>query len=96
MKFRVFSILAGFDALVVAIVVGFFLVGLGDGSVSSDNIRLWVGILAALAVILGGGLQLKKLGHPVLATLLFLVLAVPALLYGIFLVALIFSDTPWI
>ena len=90
-----FSLLAAIDALIVTIAVGFFLIGLGDGSVSSDNIGLWIGILAGLGAFFGGGLWLRRLGHPRLGTLLLLVLAVPGLLYGVFIVVLLVSDTPW-
>ena len=38
------------DAVVAAIAVCFFLVGLADGSVSSFNIALWACILLVLAV----------------------------------------------
>jgi len=90
-----FSLLAAIDALIVTIAVGFFLIGLGDGSVSSDNIGLWIGILAGLGAFFGGGLWLRRLGHRRLGTLLLLVLAVPGLLYGVFIVVLLVSDTPW-
>ncbi len=35
-------------ALVAAIAVAFFVIGLVDGSVSSFNITLWLGLLAAV------------------------------------------------
>ena len=44
----------GFDALIAAIFLFFFFWGLSDGTVSSFNIVLWLGILAGLAGILGG------------------------------------------
>ena len=44
-----FWILWGIDAVVAAIFVLFFLIGIGDGTVSSFNIALWAGTLIALA-----------------------------------------------
>ena len=46
-----FWILWGIDAIVGAIAVAFFFIGIADGSVSSFNIALWLVILAALAAV---------------------------------------------
>ena len=59
------------------------------------NIGIWIPILAALVVILGGSLWLKKLGYPVLGTILLLVLAIPGLLYGLFIFLTIVTKTSW-
>ena len=50
-----FRILFGFDALVALVILFFFVIGIGDQSVSADNMDLWIGILVGLAVVLGGG-----------------------------------------
>lgn len=83
------------DALVSAIAIFYFFVGLVDGSVSSFNIGIWAVILAALTVVVGGGLWLKSIGRPSLGVLLLLVLAVPAVLYGLFLLVVITSGSQW-
>ncbi len=83
------------DVVVAFFAVWFFLVGLGDHSVSSFNIVLWLGILAALAVILGRGLWLTSTGRRGVGAALCLVLAVPGTLYGVFLLLAIFSGTRW-
>ncbi len=83
------------DAAIAGVAVYFFFVGLVDGSVSSFNMRLWIGLLAALAVILDGGLWLKSAGRRGAGTALCLVLAVPGALYGVFLLLAIFSGTRW-
>ena len=44
-----FRILCGIDGAIGLLVFGFFLAGLADGSVSSFNIGLWMGLLAGLA-----------------------------------------------
>jgi len=83
------------DAVVAAVVVGFYLVGLGDGSVSSFNAMLWLGILAALAVVVGGSLVLKTVGRRALAIALALLLAVPAALFCLFWVVVIVAHPRW-
>jgi hypothetical protein len=90
-----FRILWGIDAVVAAIFVGFFFIGLADGSVSSFNIVLWLGTLAALAAVLGGGVALRKAGHAKLATTLVAALAVPGALTGLFFLALIILNPRW-
>jgi len=83
------------DALTSAIALFHFLVGLADGSVSSFNIRIWIAILAALAVVMAGSLWLKEIGHTGLGTMLLLVLAVPAIFYALFLLVVIISGSQW-
>jgi len=84
-----------FDAIIAAIVVYFFTVGLVDGSVSAFNIELWLGILAGLAAVLGGSLWLSGTGRPGAANALLLVLAVPGLLYGLFMLLVIVTQPRW-
>jgi len=43
-----FKILWGIDAVIALVFVYFFVVGLGDGSVSSFNMRLWLSTLFTL------------------------------------------------
>lgn len=82
-------------AIVTAVAVVFFLIGVGDGTVSSFNIVLWLGILGLTLGVTGGSLWLKKAGRPVLAILLTLVLAVPGLLAVLLLLALIVAHPRW-
>ena len=84
-----FWILWGWDALIAAVVVFFFLWGLSDGTVSSFNIALWLGILAALAAVVIGSLALRSSGRMKAAVLLLLGLAVPGVLVALFFGALI-------
>ena len=83
------------DVVIAIIVLYFFLVGLADGSVSSFNIGLWLFILLGLGSILGGSLWLKTAGHQTLAMVLLLILAIPGLLYGLFLLALVIAAPRW-
>jgi hypothetical protein len=92
---KLFWTLFSIDALVAAVVLFFFFAGLGDGSVSSFNIRLWLGILAALAAVIGGGWLLKSNGHQRFASLVLLILAIPGLLYALFILAVIILQPRW-
>lgn len=90
-----FRILLGLDIAAAAVVVYFFLVGLVDGSVSSFNMGLWLTILIGVAAVIGVGIALRRNGYPVWANLVLLVLAIPTLLYGLFLLVVIFSGQRW-
>ena len=79
-----FKILWAFDALAAMVIIYFFVVGLADGTVSSRNMALWMGIDAALAIVLLGSIWLQHNQHTALAILLLLVLALPALLFVLY------------
>ena len=82
-------------ALTAAVVVVFFVIGIADGSVSSFNIVLWLGILAATAAILLLGRYLHSRGRPGLASAVLAILAVPGLLYGLFLLLVVVTQPRW-
>ena len=88
-------VLLGVDALVAAVIVYFFFVGLADGSVSSFNGGLWFSILVALAAIIGGGWKLDASGNRRAAIVLLLVLAIPAVLFGLFMGIIIIANPRW-
>lgn len=90
-----FGILLAIDAIAALVILYFFLIGLADGSVSSFNMSLWLGILAAVAAILGGGLLLKAKGQRIAANLVLLILATPAALYGLFFLSIIIFQPRW-
>jgi hypothetical protein len=90
-----YRILLGINFIVAAIALYFFAIGLGDGSVSSFNIVLWIAILGIIAGIIGGGMLLKSRGHARLANGLLLILAVPGFGYGVFVLALIILQPNW-
>lgn len=90
-----FWILWGIDAVVALIAVYFFFVGLGDGSVSSFNGTLWMGLLAGLAIVLLGSLWLKNHDYMGMAKLLLAIVAVPAAGYGLIILIAIFGGGRW-
>ncbi len=90
-----FRILLGID-IAAAVVVGyFFIVGLADGSVSAFNGELWAGVLLGVAAIFAAGIALRRAAHPIWAGLVLAILAVPAALYGLFMLVVILSGARW-
>jgi hypothetical protein len=90
-----FRFLFAVDVLAAAVIVYFFFIGLGDGSVSSFNMGLWLAILAGTAAILGGGWHLNKIGRRGPANAVLAILAVPALLFGAFMLLIIITQPRW-
>jgi hypothetical protein len=90
-----FAILIGIDAITAAVILIFFITGLGDGTVSSYNGGLWAGVLAALTAIIGGGLWLRANGRLRQANMVFALLAIPAFCFGLFFLVLIISNPRW-
>ena len=80
----VFWALAAVNAVTAAAVIYFFVEELGNGSVSADNGALWLMMVAFPAATIGGGFWLKSQGRVGLAVLMLLPLAVPALIFGLF------------
>ena len=83
------------DAIVAAIFVYFFIIGLLDGSVSSFNLVLWLAILVALAALLLGGYTLHVSGKTRLAAALLSLLAVPGILAAMLSLMVVISPPNW-
>ena len=83
------------SALVAAGFVVFFLIGMADGTVSSFNILLWLGILAVVGGCVGGSLALRKAGKHVPSILLAWVLAVPGLFAILMMLLVIILQPRW-
>jgi hypothetical protein len=92
MLFRIFW---GVDVVAALIALGFFVIGINDGTVSSFNIMLWVALLAGLAAIVFGSNALHADGQHGLAFILAAVLGVPALLGCLFFAFLLVSGVRW-
>ena len=90
-----FWILWGIDAVVALVFVYFFVIGLADGSVSSFNMALWLGILSTLGGVLWGSHALRRAGRTRIATALLTILAVPGVLAGLFFLALVIFKPRW-
>ena len=90
-----YSVLWWWDALIAAVFVFFFCWGLMDGTVSSFNILLWLGILAVLGGVLSGSTCLKQSGKPGAAKSQLLALAIPGFLTALFFLILIVAQPRW-
>lgn len=90
-----FWIVFGIDVVAALVAVFFFIVGLADGSVSSFNMTLWLGLLGGIAGILGGGWALNAKGQRAAAIALLAVLGVPALLFGLFILLIVITQPNW-
>jgi len=90
-----FGVLWGIDAAATGALAYFFLAGVADGSISSSNIGLWSGILAACFVILAGSVAFRKAGRPILGNLVLAPVAIAAVLYILLFGLLIASGVRW-
>jgi hypothetical protein len=90
-----FRLLFIFDGLVAAVVLFFFFWGVSDGTVSSFNIGLWLGLLAATGISFGGGYYFYANNNRVIALLLLLILALPGLAFLLFALVLIVAQPRW-
>lgn len=87
-----FWILWSIDAFVALIFVYFFFTGLGNGSVSSLYIILWLAILISLTAVLLGGNWLFSHQHTFVANLLLALLAIPSVFYGLLMGLLVIGN----
>lgn len=92
---KYFKVLWTLNAVAASVVVLFFFIGLADGTVSSFNILLWLGILLALGLILAGSKSLMQKGKKQWAIILVSLLALPVVLFLLFFTAVIFSGGRW-
>ena len=90
-----YRILLGIDGIAALVVLYFFFIGLADGSVSSFNAGIWTAMLGGLAAVIGGGIALNAAGRRRIACGLLAILAVPAFLSGLLILALIVLQPNW-
>lgn len=83
------------SALTTFVAVVFFVVGIGDGSVSSFNLLLWLGLLSVMALSLWAGYALHARARIVLAIAALSVTALPGILAVLFLLLVIVTQPRW-
>jgi Na+/melibiose symporter-like transporter len=83
------------DVITTAVILFFFVIGLGDGSVSSYNIALWAAMIILPIALLIGSYILKTKSRLKQANWLLAIMAVPVFLFFLFYVVLILSNPKW-
>jgi hypothetical protein len=83
------------SVLTCVVVVVFFFIGLGDGSVSSFNLGLWLVLLCVSGLSLWAGHALHAREKHVLALVALAVTAVPGVLAGLFLLLILITQPRW-
>ena len=85
-----------FSAIATLLVIlYFFVVGLGDGSVSSRNGSLWFALLAVASASVGGGIWLHNLGHAGWAKVVLSILAIPGWIALLYILLVVTSKSRW-
>ncbi|MGO4682758.1 hypothetical protein [Hyphomicrobium sp. 2TAF46] len=92
---KTYRLFLAVDAIALLIAGYFFFVGIGDGSVSSFNIVLWLTVLAGIIAIVGTGYRFHTNGQTGLATGVLAILAVPAILAGLFVLSILIAQPRW-
>lgn len=85
---KLYRFLLVFDGLTFALLLFFFVSGLGRAT-NSNYLAVWLPVLLVPAAVLAGGLTLHSRGKTGLAKLVLGLLAVPPLLYLLFMVLFI-------
>jgi hypothetical protein len=90
-----FWIVFAIDAIAALTVFYFFLEGLGDGSVSSFNMALWVALLGGVIAIVGGGAVLNVNGRRRTSIAVLSILGIPAVAFGLFILLIVITRPNW-
>jgi len=90
-----FWILWIFNALISLVPIYFFFVGLGDGTVSSKNMGLWLIILLVVGIVLAGPFMLKAANQMSLAKILMIAAAVPGVLVVLYFIIVLTMKPNW-
>lgn len=82
-------------ALTTVVAVFFFVIGLGDGSVSSFNLALWLALLSAMSLSLWAGYALHARARVAFAIAALAVTAIPGVLAALFLLLVLITQPRW-
>jgi len=95
MMLLLFKFLWTIDALASLAVLYFFLADLRDGAIAGRNMNIWFIIIAVLTGIMLGSSWLKNHDYSMTAVLLLLVLAIPVLVYAIYILFALPGKQRW-
>lgn len=92
---RVFGALFVCAVLTWLTLAAFFVIGIGDGSITSFNLALWLALLSAGGLSVWAGHALQGRGRTTLALAALSVTAVPGLLAALFLLVVLVTQPRW-
>ncbi|MGE5722824.1 MAG: osmoprotectant transporter permease [Sphingomonadales bacterium] len=87
-----YRLLQGVVGAAAAVLLWFFAAGLGDGTIDASNIALWLVLLAIPIAGLLLAASLWSAGKRAAAIVLLAIPAVPALLYGCFVLLIVVTQ----
>lgn len=90
-----FKILWSIDIAATGVILWCFIAGVLDGTVSHRNIKLWLLIVVAAGSIVWLSWLLKKNGNDKFAMITVLILAIPAIIYGLFVLLMASNNGRW-
>jgi hypothetical protein len=90
-----FRVLFTTSLLAAGVALFFFGWGLLDGTVSSFNGLLWMGLLAGVLGVPAAGYFLHRSGHPRIAIVVLLITALPAFGFLFFILAIMILQPRW-
>ena len=90
-----FKIMWCVDAIASLIILYFFVVGLGDNTVGSRNMGLWMMIVPSITVVMLGSIWLRTHHYNIFANLLLLVIFIPALLFLGYMLVVLLNKGRW-
>lgn len=92
---KLFWIFLTVDVITLLTFLYFFVVGIIDTSVSSNNIGLWLLTFLVLVGILIASYFLKLNGNIKLANLVLGIPAVPAIIFGLWILLILITNPRW-
>ena len=92
---RVFAATLGCSGLTWLVLLVFFVIGIGDGSITSFNLTLWLALLGLGGISIWSGYALRRKGRTGLALAALSITALPGLLAALFLLLLLVMQPRW-
>jgi hypothetical protein len=90
-----FGMLFAINVAAAMVALAFFIIGLGDGTVTSFNILIWAAMLGVLFSMPWAAWGVRLRGRARLGTLLLLPVAVPAVAAGALILVMIAGSPDW-
>ncbi len=85
----------GIDAMTMLVILYFYFEGLADGTVSAENMGIWVAMLLIPSAIFVASVLLRSRGYRRMSLTLAWLLAIPGIIAVIFVILLLTTNTHW-